>query len=396
MMVREDFPIFSAHPELVYLDTAASAQKPARVIDAEANYYRESYANIHRGVYDLSVQSTERYDRARERVRRFFGARRAEEIVFVRGATEAINLVAWAWARRHLRAGDEVLISSLEHHANIVPWQLLLEDQGIGFKVAQHAADHTFDLDAFTEALSPRTKLVSITHIANATGTLVPVEECIRRAKTVGARVLIDGCQSAPRLPIDLADLDCDFFVMSGHKVYGPTGIGILYGKEERLDEMGPWQGGGDMIDQVTFARSTYAMPPYRFEAGTPNIAGTVGLDAALQYLDDITMARVEEHERALTQDCVARLSEMGGVRVFSGNLHGIVSFAVSGVPPFDLATLLNESGVAIRAGLHCAQPLVESIDPSGIARASFGIYNSVRDIDALCEAVERARSMFA
>lgn len=395
-VVRAQFPIFARNPGLVFLDTAASAQKPDVVIDGVAEFYRTDYANIHRGVYSLSERSTARYDAARATTAQFLNAADPSEIVFVRGATEAVNLIAQTWGTL-LQPGDEVLISGLEHHANIVPWQMLRERQGIVMRVAPNGPDGGFDLAALAASLTQRTRLVSVTHVANVTGEVLPVADIARLAHAAGAKLLVDGCQAAPRLPVDVQAIGCDFYVLSGHKCYGPSGIGALYARREVLDAMPPWQGGGDMIDIVTYEKTTYQPPPARFEAGTPDISGAVGLDIALQFIMGLGREAVRDHEAALTVYARAALGALPGVRIIGGGAQpvGVVSFIVDGVHPHDLATILNQHGVAIRAGNHCAQPLIDSLGLSATARASFGVYSDESDIDALVDAVQAARSLF-
>jgi cysteine desulfurase / selenocysteine lyase len=395
--VRGDFPVFEANPGLVFLDTAASAQKPRQVIDGVAQYYRTDYANVHRGVYRLSAKSTELYEAARETVRRFLNAPDVREIVFVRGATEGINLVANAWGGAFLKAGDQVVLSELEHHSNIVPWQMLRDRIGIELAVVPIDATGGFDLAAFEALLSPRTKLVAVTQLANATGTRVPVETVARLAHAAGALVLVDGCQAAPRLPVDVQALGCDFYVFSGHKAYGPTGIGALWARKELLDAMPPWQGGGDMILSVTFEKTTYQEAPAKFEAGTPDISGAIGMAMALDYMEGLGRQRIAAHEEALTGYGVDTLSGMEGVRLVGAGQRrfGILSFEVEGVHPHDLATVLDQRQVAVRAGHHCAQPLMEKLGLAATARASLGVYNDEGDIDALAEAIRDAQRMF-
>jgi cysteine desulfurase/selenocysteine lyase len=395
--IRRDFPIFERNPGLVFLDSGASAQKPQSVIDGVAEYYRTDYANVHRGVYRLSARSTDLYEGARDTVRRFLNAADAREIVFVRGATEAINLVANTWGATNLGEGDEVLITELEHHANIVPWQLLRRRTGLKLVPAPIDATGGLDLAAFEKLLSPRTKLVAVTHLANATGALVPIEAIIKLAHAHGAKVLIDGCQAAPRLKVDVRALDCDFYVFSGHKTYGPTGIGVLYGKYELLETMPPWQGGGDMILTVTFEETTFQEPPHRFEAGTPDISGAVGLAYALDYIEALGHAAILEHEETLTGYGVDRLATLPGVRLVGAGQRrlGILSFDVEGIHPHDVATILDQHGVAVRAGHHCAQPLLDKLDLSATTRASLGVYNDGSDIDTLVDAIKAAQAMF-
>jgi cysteine desulfurase / selenocysteine lyase len=396
-VVKRDFPIFARHPGLVFLDSGASAQKPAVVIDGVAEFYRSDYANIHRGVYRLSARSTELYEAARERARRFLNARDAAEIVFVRGATEAINLVANSWGATFLAPGDEVVITELEHHANIVPWQLLRDRVGFTLKVAPVDATGGLDLAAFEALLGPRTKLVAVTHLANATGALLPVEAIVRLAHAKGAKVLIDGCQAAPRMPVDVRALGCDFYTFSGHKTYGPTGIGVLYARKAILDAMPPWQGGGDMILNVTFEQTTFQDPPARFEAGTPDISGAIGLAVALDYIDGLGREAILAHEAALTAYGVDRLSRLPGVHIVGAGQqrYAILSLNVDGIHPHDLATILDQHHIAVRAGHHCAQPLVDKLGLGATTRASFGVYNDESDIDALADAIVAAQKMF-
>jgi cysteine desulfurase/selenocysteine lyase len=394
---KRDFPIFANNPGLVFLDTAASAQKPAVVIDEVAEFYRHDYANVHRGVYRLSARSSERYENARETVRRFLNAPAAREIVFVRGATEAINLVAYSWGMANLRPGDEVLVTELEHHANIVPWQLIRERTGLKLVAAPIDTTGGLDMEAFERLLTPRTKLVAVTQLANATGAIVPVEAIARLAHAKGALVLVDGCQAAPRLPIDVQALGCDFYVFSGHKTYGPTGIGVLWARYDILNAMPPFQGGGDMILSVTFEKTLFQEPPHRFEAGTPDISGAIGLARALDYIDALGPAAIAAHEAELTGYGTDRLSRMPGVNLVPAGQRrfGILSFHVDGIHPHDLAQVLDQHGVAVRAGHHCAQPLLDKLGLDATTRASLGVYNDEADIDALAAAIEAAQAMF-
>ena len=395
--IRRDFPVFENNPGLVFLDTAASAQKPRQVIDGVAEYYRTDYANVHRGVYRLSARSTELYEEAREKARRFVNAADASEIVFVRGTTEGINLVANTFGPAFLKAGDEILITELEHHSNIVPWQMLRDRLGIKLVVAPIDATVGLDMAAFERLLGPRTRLVAIPHIANSTGTLLPVESIVRLAHAQGASVLIDGAQAAPRMPVDVRAINCDFYAFSGHKTYGPSGIGVLYGKRALLDAMPPWQGGGDMILNVTFEKTTYNDVPHKFEAGTPDISGAIGLGLAFDYLTGLGLERVREHEEALSGYGVDTLSAMSGVRVIGAGQRrlGVLSFEVEGIHPHDLATVLDQHKVAVRAGHHCAQPLMEKLGLAATTRASLGIYNDKSDIDALAAAITKAQELF-
>ncbi|MBV8737800.1 MAG: cysteine desulfurase [Alphaproteobacteria bacterium] len=395
--LRRQFPIFDNNPDLVFLDSGASAQKPALVIDRVADYYRTDYANVHRGVYRLSARSTELFEEARAKVQRFLNAADPREIVFVRGATEAINLVAQSWGWAFLKPGDEVVISELEHHSNIVPWQLLRDRLGIRLVVTPIDATGGLDLAAFAAKLSSRTRLVAITHIANATGSLVPVETVVELSHRAGARVLIDGCQAAPRLAVDVQALGCDFYTFSGHKTYGPTGIGVLWGRYDVLAAMPPWQGGGDMIVNVTFEKTDFQDPPHRFEAGTPDISGAIGLAAALDFIEELGRENILEHEEALTGYGVDQLSRIPGLQLLGAGQRrlGILSFDLEGVHPHDLATVLDQHHVAVRAGHHCAQPLLDKLGVGATTRASLGVYNDERDIDALVDAIEAAREMF-
>ena len=395
--LRQQFPIFARNPGLVFLDTAASAQKPRAVIEGLSDYYSSDYANVHRGVYRLSARSTERFEQARGTVRRFLNAADDSEIVFVRGATEGINLVAQCWGGVFLRAGDQVIVSELEHHSNIVPWQFLRDRIGIELLVAPIDASGGLDLKAFEHLLSPRTKLVAMTHVANVTGHILPVREVVRLAHARGAKVLLDGCQALPRIPVDVQELDCDFYVFSGHKMYGPTGIGGLYGKRAILNTMPPWQGGGDMIETVTFEKSTFQPPPARFEAGTPDISGAIGLALALDFLSAVGRDAIFAHETALTAHAIARLRDIPGLTIVASGAQqiGVVSFTVDGVHPHDLATVLDTHNVAVRAGHHCAQPLMDRLGLDATTRASFGVYSDESDIDALIGAVEAARRIF-
>jgi cysteine desulfurase / selenocysteine lyase len=388
-----DFP---AIPQgWAYLDTAATSQKPRPVIDAITRAYDRDYATVHRGVYQRSADMTLAFEAARRRVAKFIGGQE-NEIVFVRGATEGINLVAQCWAGTVLKPGDRILLSQLEHHSNIVPWQMVAERTGAAIDVVPLTEDQRIDLDAMERMLTPAHKLVAFAHVSNVLGSVLDAKRAAALAHAVGAKLLLDGCQAVPRLPVDVADLDCDFYVFSGHKLYGPTGIGVLWGRYALLDAMPPYQGGGSMIDRVTFARTTYAPPPGRFEAGTPHIAGVVGLHAAIDYVDGIGLDRIHAHETALVTTTREALAGLNSVRVFGpGDSAGIVSFEVEGVHPHDVATILDEANVAIRAGHHCAQPLMDSLGVAATARASFGVYNGAADIDALVKGIERVTRIF-
>ena len=379
-----------------YLDTAATAQKPQAVVDAITAAYGETYATVHRGVYQRSADMTLAYEAARRRVAEFIGAGSADECVFVRGATEGINLVAQCWAGTQLKAGDRILLSMLEHHSNIVPWQMVAERVGAAIDVVPLTADGRIDLDAAAAMLTPAHKLVAFAHVSNVLGSVLDVERAVALAHGVGAKILIDGCQAVPRLPVDVTALGCDFYVFSGHKLYGPTGIGVLWGKPELLDAMPPWQGGGSMIDKVSFQRTTYAAPPGRFEAGTPHIVGALGLHAAIDYVESIGLTRIHAHETALVTQARTALAAIPGIRLFGPeDSAGIVSFAMQGVHPHDIGTILDEAQVAIRAGHHCAQPLMEVLGVEATARASFGVYNGPRDVEALVAGIARVARIF-
>ncbi|MBD3762084.1 cysteine desulfurase [Rhizorhabdus sp.] len=392
---RADFP---AIPEgWHYLDTAATAQKPQVVIDAIDRAYGHDYATVHRGVYRRSADMTIAYEAARQRVAAFLNARSADEVVFVRGATEAINLVAQTWGVATLRPGDRILLSQLEHHSNIVPWQMLADRiGGVAIDVCPLTGDGRIDLDAAEAMLTEAHKLVALAHVSNVLGSVLDARRATRLAHAVGAKILIDGCQAVPRIGADVQDIGCDFYVFSGHKLYGPTGIGALWAKGELLDAMPPWQGGGSMIDRVTFAKTSWAPAPQRFEAGTPNIVGALGLHAAIDYVEEIGLPVIHAHEVALVRAARAALSGINSVRLFGPeDAAGIVSFAIEGVHPHDIGTILDEAGVAIRAGHHCAQPLMDHLDIPATARASFGIYNDAADVAALAKGIERVTRIF-
>ena len=389
-----DFPAIPK--DWAYLDTAATAQKPLPVIDAIMRAYGETYATVHRGVYQRSADMTLAFEAGRRRVAQFIGANSSEEVVFVRGATEAINLVSQSWGATHLKAGDRILLSTLEHHSNIVPWQLLRDRIGIAIDVAPLSEDGRIDLDAVERMLTPAHKLVAFAHVSNVLGSILDAKRAAALAHDVGAKILLDGCQAVPRLAVDVAGLGCDFYVFSGHKLYGPTGIGVLWARGEILDAMPPWQGGGAMIDKVSFERTTYAPPPARFEAGTPHIVGVLGLHAAIDYVDAIGLDAIHAHELALVRQAREALGRVNSVTLFGpDDAAGIVSFAMEGVHPHDIGTILDEERIAIRAGHHCAQPLMEHLGVSATARASFGVYNGEDDVAALVRGLERVARIF-
>lgn len=395
--LRREFPVFDAHPELVFLDSGASAQKPRSVIDGVAEFYRSEYANVHRGVYALSARSTDRFEEAREKVRTFLNAKDEREIVFVRGATEAINLVAQSWCPAFLKAGDEVIVTELEHHSNFVPWQMLCQRVGATLVMAPIDPTGGLDLARFEALLNPRTRMVAVTHVSNVSGALLPVERIVELAHAKGAKVLIDGCQAVPRMPVDVQAIGCDFYVFSGHKAYGPSGIGVLWGRYDLLASMPPWQTGGGMITTVTLEGTEFQEPPHRFEAGTPDISGAVGLGQALDFIEAIGRDAIQEHEEALTGYSVDRLSRIPGVEIVGAGQRrlSILSFNVDGVHPHDIGTVLDQHNIAVRVGHHCAQPLMDRLGVAGTVRASFGVYNDEADIDRLAAAVEAAREMF-
>ena len=398
--IREDFPILSRRvygKPLVYLDNAATTQKPRAVLDAVRTFYETSYANIHRGVHRLSVESSEAYEKARETMRDFLHAADTREIVFVRGTTEGINLVAQTHGRANVRAGDEVLISALEHHSNIVPWQMLCDEKGAKLVVAPINERGEIRMDELEKRLSGKTKIVAVSHVSNALGTVNPVRKIIALAHARGAVALVDGAQAAPRLPVNVRDLDCDFYTLSGHKMYGPTGVGILYGKAKHLEAMPPYQGGGDMISSVTFEKTTYNILPYKFEAGTPNIAGAIGLAAAADYMNALGIERIEAHENDLLAYGTRRLLEIPGLRIIgtAREKAAVLSFTLDGVHPHDVGTVLDREGVAVRTGHHCAQPVMDFFQVPATSRASFALYNTREEVDVLVEGIHRVVEMF-
>ncbi|WP_315353650.1 cysteine desulfurase [Hoylesella nanceiensis] len=398
--VRKDFPILSKtiyNKPLVYLDNAATTQKPLSVIEAMNNEYLNVNSNVHRGVHWLSQQATELHESARETLRKFINAKSTNEIIFTRGTTESINLVASSFVEGFMNVGDEVIVSEMEHHSNIVPWQLQMARKGIALKVAPIDDEGNLDMEAFKKLFSERTKLVSIAHVSNVLGTVNPIDEIIQFAHSQGVPVLVDGAQSAPHFAIDVQAMDCDFFALSGHKMYGPTGIGVLYGKEEWLDRMPPYQGGGEMIETVSFDKVTFEKPPLKFEAGTPDYVATHGLATAVDYLLDLGMDNIQKHEAMLTKYAMEQLSTIKDIR-FIGTPRqkdAVVSFLVGDIHPFDLGTLLDRLGIALRTGHHCAQPLMQRLGIQGTVRASFGLYNTKEEIDVLVKGIERVAAMF-
>jgi cysteine desulfurase/selenocysteine lyase len=399
--VRADFPILSRTVNgkpLVYLDNAATTQKPQVVLDAMTSYYTHINANVHRGVHELSQRATDAYEAARERVRGYFNAGSVRETIFTRNATEGINLVAYTFAKPRLAAGDEVLISAMEHHSNIVPWQIVCEATGAHLKVAPIDDRGELILEELDRMLTPRTRIASITHMSNALGTLTPVREIVRLAHAKGVPVLIDASQAAYHTPVDVQAIDCDFLVATGHKLYGPTGIGVLYGKEAHLEDMPPFMGGGDMISSVTFERSTWNVLPYKFEAGTPDIAGAIGLHAALDYIDATGLEAIGAHERDLLAYGTGMLRAIDGVRLIgtAREKASILSFVMDGVHPHDIGTIVDREGVAIRTGHHCAQPVMERFGVPATARASLAMYNTREELDALGRALHKVREVFA
>lgn len=398
--IKKDFPIFEQRVhghQLTFLDSAASAQKPNCVIDAEVNLYKTTYANIHRGVYKFSQDATQLYEDTRTYVRDFINAKSHREIIFVRGATEGINLVSNSWGRQNIKAGDEIILTWLEHHSNIVPWQMLAEATGAVIKVVPIDDAGVVDVEAYRNLLSERTKMVALAHVSNSIGTIVPVKKMIEMAHAVGALTLIDGCQAIPHMAVDMQALDADFYVFSGHKAFGPTGIGVLYGKEALLDAMPPWQGGGDMINSVTFEKTSYNDLPYKFEAGTPNIAGGIALMPALTYIKNIGYDRIAAHEADLLSYCEEQLKGFNSLKVIgkATSRAAVVSFVMDIAHPHDIGTILDRRGIAVRAGHHCAQPVMERFNVPGTVRASFSIYNDRSDVDRLVEGLKKVVDLF-
>ena len=399
--IRADFPILAQDirgQSLVYLDSAASAQKPRQVIDCVSGVYETGYANVHRGLHYLSEKATADYEGAREKIRAFMNAESSAEIIYTRGASEAINLVAASWGGANIGPGDEIVISEAEYHSNIVPWQILRDQKGAVLKVLPVDDEGAVHLDQFRGLLSERTKIVAVTHVSNVLGTVYPIKEMARLAHQVGAVILIDGCQGITHMPVDVRDLDCDFYAFSGHKLYGPSGIGVLYGKAALLEAMPPYQSGGDMIERVTFEKSTWAELPHKFEAGTPAIAQAIGLGAAVDYVSQVGMAAIAAHEQELLTYTTQRLASVPGLRLI-GTAPGkvsVVSFVMDCAHPHDISTIIDQTGVAIRAGHHCAQPLIDRFDIPSAARASFGMYNTVEEADRLVAGLEKVKEIFA
>ena len=400
LRVREDFPILSQlvyDKPLVYFDSAASAQKPKAVIDAIKHTYETEYANVHRGVHYMSQKATDAMEAARDTVRAFINAKSEREIIFVRGATEGINLVADCWGRQNLKQGDEIILSQMEHHSNIVPWQLIAERTGAVIKVVPVNDAGELEIDAYQDLLGDRTAMVALTHVSNALGTITPMAEIIRLAHAHDVPVLVDGCQAIPHLPVDVQALDADFYVFSGHKLYGPSGIGVLYGKEALLDAMPPYQGGGEMIDLVTFEKTTYADLPFKFEAGTPHIAGIIALGAAVDYITGLGVERIAAHEEDLLAYGTEQLGKINSLRFVgtAAEKTAILSFVLDDVHPHDVGTILDREGVAVRTGHHCAQPIMERYDIAATVRASIGLYNTRQEIDTLVTALGRVQEIF-
>ncbi len=398
--VRQDFPILSEEvygKPLVYFDSGASAQKPRAVIDAISTVYETEYANVHRGVHYLSQKATDAMEAAREIVRAFINARDIREVIFVRGATEGINLVASSWGRQNLSAGDEIILSVMEHHSNIVPWQLIAEQTGAVLKVVPISDDGALDMNAYADLMSDKTKMVAITHVSNALGTITPVEEIIRIAHERGVPVLLDGCQAAPHMALDMQALDVDFYVFSGHKIYGPSGIGVLYGKSELLEAMPPYHGGGEMIDVVTFEKTTYADLPFKFEAGTPHISGIIGMGAGIEYINGLGLDNIAAHEHDLLEYGTAKLSEINSLKMIgtAPEKAAILSFVLEAVHPHDVGTILDREGIAVRTGHHCAQPVMDRYDIAATIRASIGMYNTRKEIDVLVAGLGRVQEIF-
>jgi cysteine desulfurase/selenocysteine lyase len=395
--IRSDFPIF-ADKSLIYLDSAATTQKPKKVIDAVSDFYSNYYANVHRGIYDLSIKATEAYHSVRQKVANFINASDWRSIVFTGGTTESINLVAYSWARNNLNKNDEILITEMEHHSNIVPWQLVAEETGVILKYIPINLDGTLDLSNIDELITNKTKLVSVIHQSNVFGTINPIKKILTHAKKVNAITFVDAAQSIPHSYVDVQDLDCDFLAFSGHKMLGPTGIGILYGKTKILESMSPFMGGGDMINSVTMSESTWNDIPYKFEAGTPNIAQTIGLGAAIDYINEIGISNIHEYGKYLLGIALEKLRSIEGLEIYghqNSNSGAVISFNLEGVHPHDLSQFLNQDGIAVRAGHHCAQPTMDILGISSTIRASFYLYNTEKEIDLLCESLRKTANFF-
>ena len=398
--VRNDFPILKQQVNgcpLVYLDNGATSQKPQSVIDAIVNYYTTTNSNVHRGVHTMSQQATDGYEGARSKVRQFINASDDREIIFTRNTTEGINLVAYSYGRLNIGPGDDIIVSNMEHHSNIVPWQMLCEEKGANLRVVPINDDGELLMDEYERMLSPKTKLVSITHVSNALGTILPAAEIVRMAHAHGVPVLLDGAQAVPHMPVDVQELDCDFYVFSGHKLFGPTGIGILYGKAEYLEAMPPFLGGGEMIKSVTFEKTIYNDLPYKFEGGTPDIAGAIGLGAAIDYVNDLGFDQITAHEDELLRYGTDALSTIEGLKIIGTAEHktGILSFVMDQAHPHDIGTILDEQGIAVRTGHHCAQPVMQRFQIPATARASLAFYNTKEDIDALVKGIDRVIEVF-
>lgn len=398
--IRRDFPILSTtvyDRPLIYLDNAATTQKPLCVLDAMRHEYLNANANVHRGVHYLSQQATELHEAARETVRRFINAGKTEEVIFTRGTTESINLVASSFCEEFMKEGDEIIVSVMEHHSNIVPWQLQAARRGVAVRVIPMNDEGELDMEAYAGMFTERTKIVSVAHVSNVLGTVNPVREMIRIAHSHGVPVLVDGAQSTPHFKVDVQELDCDFFAFSGHKIYSPTGIGVLYGKEEWLERMPPYQGGGEMIESVTFEKTVFQSLPFKFEAGTPDYIATHGLAVALDYVNDIGLENISSHERELTSYCMEQMRSIDGIALFGTSVHkdAVVSFLVGDIHHLDMGTLLDRLGIAVRTGHHCAQPVMQRYGIQGAVRASFAMYNTREEIDALVEGVRRVSRMF-
>ncbi|MFN8776749.1 MAG: cysteine desulfurase [Flavobacteriales bacterium] len=397
--LRAQFPLLHqklGRYDLVYLDNAATTQKPQSVIDAIAHYYTRDNANIHRGVHQIATRATEAFEASREKVQRFLNAAHKEEIVFTSGTTDAINLVAQTWGRADLMPGDEIVVSEMEHHSNIVPWQMLAQEKGAVIKVIPVTATGEWNIEALDALIGSRTKLIAVNHVSNALGTINPLHEVVSRAREVGACVLLDGAQAVSHFPVDVQALDCDFYCFSAHKLYGPTGIGVLYGRRQLLETMPPWRGGGEMIDRVSFSGTTYNKPPYKFEAGTPHIEGVIGLGAAVDFVQSLGWDAIHQRENELLHAATERLLRIDGLKIYgtSSRKVGVISFLAEGIHPYDLGTLLDNQGIAVRTGHHCTQPLWERFGIPGTVRASFAPYNTIQEVDTFVSALEKSIDM--